>query len=308
MRFEDALRLGDILAQAARREIMPRFGALAAGQMREKSSRFDIVTDADEAAEAAISAALQAAYPAAAIVGEEATAKDHARLDAIRTADLAFVVDPLDGTMNFASGLPLFGVMAAATVRGEVVLAAIHDPVCRTTALALRGEGAWLQREDGTRVDLKVVGAVPVQEMHAVVGTNFLPEPTRSVVNGNLSKLAMSSWFRCAAHEYRMAAAGHCHLLSTTSSCPGIMRRAGCCTGKPGATAPTSTARPIFRPISKAASSAPLTSRAGRRPGERCSRRKGDCCGNASSSGPRISRSAQTLSESHERAWRPAVQ
>lgn len=213
MRFEDALRLGDILAQAARREIMPRFGALAAGQMREKSSRFDIVTDADEAAEAVLSAALQAAYPAAAIVGEEATAKDHARLDAIRTADLAFVVDPLDGTMNFASGLPLFGVMAAVTVRGEVVLAAIHDPVCRTTALALRGEGAWLQREDGTRVDLKVAGAVPVQEMHAVVGTNFLPEPTRTVVNGNLSKLAMSSWFRCAAHEYRMAAAGHCHLL-----------------------------------------------------------------------------------------------
>jgi fructose-1,6-bisphosphatase/inositol monophosphatase family enzyme len=213
MRFEDALRLGDILAQAARREIMPRFGALAAGQVREKSSRFDIVTDADEAAEAAISTALQTAYPTAAIVGEEAAAKDHGLLGAFGTAELAFVVDPLDGTMNFASGLPLFGIMAAATVRGEVVLAAIHDPLCRTTALALRGEGAWLQREDGTRVDLKAASAVPVQEMHAVVGTNFLPEPTRTVVNGNLSKLAMSSWFRCAAQEYRMAAAGHCHLL-----------------------------------------------------------------------------------------------
>lgn len=213
MRFEDALRLGDILAQAARAEIMARFGALAAGQVREKASRFDIVTDADEAAEAAISVALQAAYPAAAIVGEEATAKDQGLLDAIRTADLAFVVDPLDGTMNFASGLPLFGVMAAATVRGEVVLAAIHDPICRTTALALRGEGAWLQREDGSRVDLKVADPVPVREMHAVVGTNFLPEPARTIVNGNLSKLGMSSWFRCAAQEYRMAAAGHCHLL-----------------------------------------------------------------------------------------------
>lgn len=213
MRFEDALRLGDVLAQAARAEIMPRFGALAAGQVREKASRFDIVTDADEAAEAAISAALQAAYPAATIVGEEATARDQGLLDAIRTADLAFVVDPLDGTMNFASGLPLFGVMAAATVRGEVVLAAIHDPICRTTALALRGAGAWLQREDGSRIDLKVADPVPVREMHAVVGTNFLPEPARTIVNGNLSKLGMSSWFRCAAQEYRMAAAGHCHLL-----------------------------------------------------------------------------------------------
>lgn len=213
MRFDDAFRIGDILAQAARTEIMPRFGALAAGQVREKSSRFDIVTDADEAAEAAISAALEAAYPTAVIVGEEATARDRSLLDAIGSADLAFVVDPLDGTMNFASGLPLFGVMAAATVRGEVVLAAIHDPICCNTAMALRGEGAWLQREDGVRVDLTVAAPVPVEQMHAVVGTNFLPEPRRTIVNGNLSKLAMSSWFRCAAQEYRMAAAGHCHLL-----------------------------------------------------------------------------------------------
>jgi fructose-1,6-bisphosphatase/inositol monophosphatase family enzyme len=215
MRFavDDAIRLGEILSEAGRTEIMPRFGALAAGQVREKSSRFDVVTDADEAAERVISAALAAAYPGAVIVGEEATEKDRRLLDAVGTADLAFVVDPLDGTRNFASGLPLFGVMAAATVRGQVVLAAIHDPVGRSTALALRGEGAWLHGEDGSRSDLRVAGAVPVEEMDAIIGTNFLPEPQRSIVSGNLSKVAISSWLRCAAHEYRMAAGGHCHLL-----------------------------------------------------------------------------------------------
>jgi len=211
--IDDALRIGEILSQAARTEIMPRFGALTAGQVREKSSRFDVVTDADEAAERAIAVALGAAWPGAAIVGEEATARDRSLLDAIGTADLAFIVDPLDGTKNFAARLPLFGVMAAATMRGEVALAAIHDPVCRNTAFALRGEGAWLQSEDGTRVDLRVAGAVPVEEMDAIIGTNFLPEPRRTIVNGNLSRLAISSWLRCAAHEYRMAAAGHCHLL-----------------------------------------------------------------------------------------------
>src|SRR3546814_12473881 len=56
---------------------------------------------------------------------------------------ISFIIDPIDGTKNFTAGLPLFGVMAAATVRGEVVLGAIHDPVCGDTALALRGEGAW---------------------------------------------------------------------------------------------------------------------------------------------------------------------
>ena len=55
------------------------------------------------------------------------------------------MVDPIDGTSNYAAGLPLFGVMAAVVMRGEVVAAAIHDPVGDDTALALRGEGAWTQ-------------------------------------------------------------------------------------------------------------------------------------------------------------------
>ena len=49
--------------------------------------------------------------------------------------------------------------------------------------------------------------------MDAIVGTNFLPEPLRTTVNRNLSLLHMTSWLRCAAHEYRMAAAGHTDLL-----------------------------------------------------------------------------------------------
>jgi fructose-1,6-bisphosphatase/inositol monophosphatase family enzyme len=211
--IDDALRLGEILSRAARTEIMPRFGGLTAKEVREKSSRFDVVTDADDAAELAISAALAAAYPESVVIGEEATARDPRLLDVIGVADFAFVLDPLDGTKNFASGLPLFGVMAAATVRGEVVLAAIHDPVCRNTAFALRGEGAWTQSEDGSRADLKVAGAVPIREMDAIVGTNFLPEPLRTTVNRNLSQLRITSWLRCAAHEYRMAAAGHTDLL-----------------------------------------------------------------------------------------------
>jgi fructose-1,6-bisphosphatase/inositol monophosphatase family enzyme len=215
MRFtiNDVRQVGEILSRVARTEIMPRFGKLVAGAVREKSSRFDVVTDADDAAERAMSTALAAAYPGAVVVGEEATASDHTLLAAIGDADFTFVLDPLDGTKNFASGLPLFGVMAAATVRGEVAIAVIHDPVCRTTAFALRGEGAWTEDEDGSRADLKVASAVPIGEMDAIAGTNFLPEPLRTTVNRNLSRLRMTSWLRCAAHEYRMAAAGHCDLL-----------------------------------------------------------------------------------------------
>ena len=66
----DALRVDEILARVARAELMPRFGRLSAGQVRAKSSRFDVVTDADEAAELAMATALTAAYPDAVVVGE----------------------------------------------------------------------------------------------------------------------------------------------------------------------------------------------------------------------------------------------
>jgi fructose-1,6-bisphosphatase/inositol monophosphatase family enzyme len=209
----DALRIDAILAQVAATEIMPRFQTLAAHQVKQKSSNFDLVTEADEAAERVIADQLRAAFPGCIVVGEEATAKDGTLLAEIAGAELAFIVDPIDGTMNFASGLPLFGVILAATVKGEVVLSAIHEPVREDTAFALRGEGAWIQRKDGRTIDLRVAEPAPLSAMQAMVSTSFLPEPLRTVVNGNLSRIGMTSSLRCAAHEYRLVAAGHCHLL-----------------------------------------------------------------------------------------------
>ena len=209
----DIRRVGEILADAARREIMPRFRRLAPGQIRRKTSAIDLVTEADEAAEAAISAALVAAYPGAVVIGEESAHKDPALLDTIADAELAFIVDPVDGTRNFASNLPLFGVMAAVTVCGEVVAGVIYDPICRDWAYAVRDRGAWSEQEDGTRFPLRVADPAPLSGMDGLIGTTFLPEPLRTTVNSNLSRFATVASLRCAAHEYRTAAAGFCHVL-----------------------------------------------------------------------------------------------
>lgn len=209
----DTKRVGEILAFAARTEIMPRFRKLAPVQIRRKSSAFDLVTEADEAAEAVIAAALTAAFPGAVIIGEESAHKEPVLLDTIADAELAFIVDPVDGTRNFASNLPLFGVMAAVTVRGETVAGVIYDPVCRDWAYAVRGGGAWAEQEDGTRSPLRVADPAPLSAMDGLIGTTFLPEPLRTTVNGNLSRLATTASLRCAAHEYRTAAAGFCHVL-----------------------------------------------------------------------------------------------
>lgn len=205
--------LVEILRLAGRTEIMPRFRRLGSSAVRQKTGPLDLVTEADEAAEVAIGHHLTRRFPGAALVGEEATSADPSRLALLAEADLAFVIDPIDGTANFAAGLPLFAVMAAAIVRGEVVAAAIHDPVGDDTALALRGEGAWIETESGECEVLRVASPAAVGEMAGNVSWRFLPEPRRSIVCGNLPLLGGSWDYRCAAHEYRMASAGHCHFL-----------------------------------------------------------------------------------------------
>ena len=147
------------------------------------------------------------------MVGEEAAATDPGLIGRLAGADLAFTVDPVDGTSNFAAGLPLFGTMAAVVERGEVVAAVIHDPVVDTSSIAVRGEGAWEQAADGTRTVLRVAPACTLAEMSGAVSWRYLPGPLRATVLPNLSKLAQVYDFRCAAHEYRMLAAGHCQML-----------------------------------------------------------------------------------------------
>jgi fructose-1,6-bisphosphatase/inositol monophosphatase family enzyme len=209
----DLATLTEMLREVGRTEIMPRFRRLGEGAVRQKTGPLDLVTEADEAAERQLTEVLGRRFPSAVVIGEEATSADPSRLRLLADADLAILVDPIDGTANYAAGLPLFGVMAAVVVRGEVVAAVIHDPVGNDTALALRGEGAWIETPDGHRVALRVAAPVPVGMMTGNVSWRFLPEPQRTIVCANLPRLGGSWDYRCAAHEYRMAAGGHCHFL-----------------------------------------------------------------------------------------------
>lgn len=209
----DLAVLEAVLRDAARAEIMPRFRRLAEADVRAKTGPLDLVTAADEAAERAISAALRRAFPGALVVGEEATAADPALLAGLGAAELAFVVDPLDGTSNFAAGLPLFATMAGAIVRGEVAGAVIHDPMGNDSALALRGEGAWTEAADGSRQALRVAAPAAVAAMTGTVSWRYLPPGPRATVCRNLPRLAASWDYRCAGHEYRLLAGGHCHFL-----------------------------------------------------------------------------------------------
>ncbi|MXQ10078.1 inositol monophosphatase family protein [Microvirga makkahensis] len=216
----DALAVAEILRKAAQAEILPRFRNLSAGAIRTKTSELDLVTDADEAAERVMGAELLRVFPRAVVIGEEGVSRDPRLLDGLGDAELAFILDPVDGTLNFASGLPLFGVMASAVMKGEVVCGVILDPISDDWAIGVRGEGAWLQRPDGSTRPLNVASAVPLSQMAGNVSWRYLPEALRPVVSGHLPRVAMAADLRCAAHTYRQIASGHLHFAFSSSVMP----------------------------------------------------------------------------------------
>jgi fructose-1,6-bisphosphatase/inositol monophosphatase family enzyme len=202
-----------LLRAAARVEIMPRFRTLAPGAVRSKTGPNDLVTEADVAAEVMITAGLHHLFPGCLVVGEEATSADPALLGQLANAELAFVVDPVDGTSNFVAGLPLFGVMAAAVSHGAVMAAAIYDPIGDDTAVALAGQGAWIWAANGAATRLHVAAPTAPALMTGCISWRYMDRPVQEAVVRNMVKLAGVADYRCAAHQYRMLAAGHCDYL-----------------------------------------------------------------------------------------------
>jgi fructose-1,6-bisphosphatase/inositol monophosphatase family enzyme len=207
----DLDRLAAILAEAAETEIMPRFRRLEDGGIREKTGALDLVTDADEQGEWRIRDLCAKAFPHALFVGEESVARDATLLGRIKDADLAIIVDPIDGTSNFAWGLPLFGVMAAVVEKGETVGGLILDPVGRDWHKGLRGQGAWAESVNGKSRDLRVAKPTALAEMTGVSSWYLMPEPLRTRTVANLAKTKACFNYRCAAYEYRLIAEGLVH-------------------------------------------------------------------------------------------------
>ncbi len=200
-----------LLADAGRAIIMPRFRHLDAGAIHTKTGPLDLVTDADLAAETLITQGLQARFPGCLVIGEEATAANPSLLARMREAPLVFVLDPIDGTANYAAGLPLFATMAAVITNGELSAAAIHDPLTADTIHASVGQGAHRTTHTGTRAPLKTRPPAPLSAMTGTLSWRFLPHNERELAIRGMLHLAGVYDFRCAGHQYSLLATGHMH-------------------------------------------------------------------------------------------------
>jgi fructose-1,6-bisphosphatase/inositol monophosphatase family enzyme len=213
-------RLAAILKEAAQQEIMPRFRRLDEGTIETKSNAFDLVTEADKGAERVITEAIRAHNPNTVVIGEEAVAANPSLLDGHFEDRIVIYVDPVDGTANFAGGLPLFAVMAAVVDRGETVAGVIYDPVGDDFVMAERGCGAFQVFPDGRTMRQKFAAPVPLSEMGGLASTAFYPPEQRRTILSNLAKIRMYANYRCAGHEYRYAAGGNIHFVSYAKLMP----------------------------------------------------------------------------------------
>jgi myo-inositol-1(or 4)-monophosphatase len=130
-----------------------------------KSSATDIVTVMDQRSERAIVEHISAARPDDGFLGEEGAAREG-------TTGVTWVIDPIDGTVNYLYEIPAYAVSVAASVAGRVVAGAVVNPASGETWTAARGEGAWL---DGRPIR---VNTAPEPAM-ALVATGFGYEPAR---------------------------------------------------------------------------------------------------------------------------------
>lgn len=216
----DIMTLAGILRDAARAEAVTRFRRLDATMVHTKSEAIDLVTEADIATEAVIKQRLAEWMPEALFVGEESVAADPALLPRLADADFAVVVDPIDGTANYAAGLPLFACMAAVVSGGETVAGVIYDPMGDDWVMAERGGGAWLRRPDGEAVRLQVAPPLPLPEMVGMASVAYMPADKRPQILQNSDKVRLLSNYRCAGHEYRTFASGHAQFMAYNKLMP----------------------------------------------------------------------------------------
>ncbi|MFD8975378.1 inositol monophosphatase family protein [Streptomyces sp. NPDC059593] len=134
----------EAVRKAAAAEIMPRFRQLAAHEIVEKNGPHDLVTVADRAAEAHLTASLTKLLPGSVVVGEEAVHADPAVYEALRGDAPVWIVDPVDGTRQFVHGDPAFCTLVALAVRGEILASWTFAPALDEMAIAVRGRGATL--------------------------------------------------------------------------------------------------------------------------------------------------------------------
>lgn len=191
----DSERVAALMRETAATELLPRFRNLAKEDVRHKRPG-DVVTVADVQSEQRLASGLARILPGVPVVGEEAAEKDASLLDLIgRPGETCWIVDPLDGTSNFAAGRDVFAMIICLVHDREAIGGWILDVPNGRMASATKGEGVTV---DGYRVMLEPKSRAP----SGYIGFKMRKEFDRQLAASQRSRLGGLTSLNCAGREY----------------------------------------------------------------------------------------------------------
>lgn len=194
--------LAELVSRIADRELLPRFNC----QDGDRKSDGSLVTEADVVMQAALIEALHEHWPDTCVLGEEMTeAEQQNALD--QTEQDTWCIDPLDGTSNFAVGVPYYAVSIALLKDKQVEMGVVYDPSRSECFAALRGQGAWL---NGERLLPRQLDT-PLSQGVALIDLKRLPADLASRLAAEPPYKSQRS-FGAVALDWCWLADGRCHV------------------------------------------------------------------------------------------------
>ena len=200
--LDDPRAVTAVMAAAAAAEILPRFQRLEAHQVDEKESG-GVVTEADTLAELHIAKSLMALLPDSTTIGEEAADEDPEILDRLDGDQPVWIIDPVDGTRNFAAGKKCFAVIVALCRGGETIAGWIYDPLNDAAVHAVKGRGAWTGRQR-----LTLSPPRPLDQMTGSIGPRRRKRLADQAARDGTPQPKKALRYGCAGMEYYHLAEG----------------------------------------------------------------------------------------------------
>lgn len=191
-------------AKAAATETLPRFRTKLAVD-NKYSSGFDPVTDADKQAERVIRAVIETDFPDHAIIGEEHD-------DKLTQSPFSWIIDPIDGTRSFITGVPLWGTLIGVTFNGEAVAGVMSQPFTGEVFLGLPGRAEWTRNEERHPLGTSACTDIDAARLFTTTEALFRT-PGQQAAWKSLADDALLVRHGADCYAYAMLAAGHADLV-----------------------------------------------------------------------------------------------
>lgn len=193
-------KVAGYIREVAADKILPRWQQLADHEIETKTGPTDLVTIADKEAEIDLTRIFEDILPGSLVLGEEAVSQNETSIGLLGEEDgYVWVIDPVDGTLNFAEGREKFGTIVSLAYKGEIIQGWILDIPNDRIAMGEKGSGVQLEDK---RVTYPVM-TEKLNETRGFISRKFLPSKMRDELKPVLeSEFGNVETYLCCAHEY----------------------------------------------------------------------------------------------------------